>query len=152
MVMDDKGNVWNCWPCWPKLCRCGTPISFEEMQRGPGQPEGTPLATSGSSCLVHGESVVSAGAAVPQCLPARVMAALASPMTTDELRRQLRVFSKPAREAVDKLHRRQDIHIEGWDTSGGQPRARWVVGAGQDAPKPRRVWASAHCESPPQLT
>lgn len=72
----------------------------------------------------------------------RALDALAFPMTTDELARQLGEFSKPVRETVDKLHRRGQIHIEGWDVTGGQPRARWVAGAGKDAPKPRRVWAT----------
>jgi hypothetical protein len=64
-------------------------------------------------------------------------------MTTDELRRQLGVFSKPTREAVDKLHRRRDIHIEGWDTGGPYLRAKWLAGTGPDAAKPRRVWIAA---------
>ncbi|WP_427183577.1 hypothetical protein ACL598_17070 [Bordetella bronchialis] len=73
-------------------------------------------------------------------IAARVLAALSIPTTTDELARELGEYSKPVREAVDKLHRRGQIHIEGWDVTGGQPRARWVAGPGLDARRPRRVW------------
>lgn len=109
--------------------------------RGPNQPEGTVPPPSGSHCRDHGGYVGAEAPKVP-CLPARVLSSLAHPMTTDELTRELCTFSKPVREAVDKLHRRSQIHIEDWDTTGGQPRARWVAGPGQDAPRPRRVWAA----------
>lgn len=73
-------------------------------------------------------------------ISARALAALAFPMTTDELARDLGDLTKPVREAINKLHHRRQIHIEGWDVTGGQPRARWVAGPGADAPRPRRVW------------
>ncbi len=73
-------------------------------------------------------------------ISARILGALSSPMTTDELVRDLGELTKPVREAVGKLHRRGQIHIEGWDVTGTQLRARWIAGHGPDAPRPRRVW------------
>lgn len=61
------------WTLVPDDSEVGsTDVSFRDFRRAaaalggePGQPEGSPPATSGSSCLVHGECVAGDGVEVP---------------------------------------------------------------------------------------
>lgn len=74
-------------------------------------------------------------------LRVRVLGALEARMTTEQLVVLMDAYTKDMLQVVDRLHCMRWIQIHGWGASTGQPRAIWVARAGEDAPKPRRVWA-----------
>ncbi|WP_454691192.1 hypothetical protein [Achromobacter aloeverae] len=73
-------------------------------------------------------------------IAARILEALVTPATTEQVRCAIGAGTKPTCEALQRLHARHQVHIHAWDTSGAQPRAIWAASAGVDAPKPQRVW------------